>query len=260
MARWSRIGRVCGGQLTSMGKRPAGKAALLVSGAAVIAGCGAAPAPVPHPSPVGTSTAAGYYTAQVPASGQRQATLAVVSGAATITVTAAAIPGSLVTTTAPGNSGIRPQLISSPNRVQLSLASTGQRGPSAVAVQLSTAVTWRLQFDGGTSQTVVNLTNCRVAGVDFTAGSGLIQLALPRPSGTVPITLAGGASQVSLTVPAGVPTRLRLDGGASAATLTGQAHVGLARGSVLSSPGWAKAADRYDVDAPAGIGEISVVG
>ncbi len=226
----------------------------------MIAGCGGVPAPVPPPNPVGTTTAAGNYTAQVPSSGQHRATLAVDSGAATLTVTAAAIPGSLLTTSAPGNSGIRPQLVASPNQVQLSLFNTGQRGPSAVSVELSTAVTWQLQFNGGTSQTVLNLTNCNVAGVDFTAGSGLIQIALPRPSGTVTITLAGGASQVSLTVPGGVPTRLRLEGGASAATLTGQAHVSLGRGTVLSSPGWAKAVNKYDVDAPAGIGAISVVG
>ncbi|HTZ91607.1 MAG TPA: hypothetical protein VMB74_04375 [Streptosporangiaceae bacterium] len=243
-----------------MGKRPAGKAALLISGAAVIAGCGRAPAPVPYPSPVGTTTAAGYYSAQVASSGEHRATLAIDSGATTLTVTAAAIPGSLLRTSAPGNSSLRPQLVSSPNQVQLSLLSTGQRGPSAVSVQLSTAVTWQLEFNGGTSQTVLNLTNGQVAGLDFEAGSGLIQIALPRPSGAVMITLGGGASQVSLTVPGGVPIRLRLDAGASAATLAGQAHLSLSRGTVLSSPGWAEAANKYDVDAPAGIGEISVVG
>ncbi len=268
-----------------MRKRPAGRAAPLVGGAAVVAGCVIAgcviascavagcaivPGGSPRPgapttgtaatSPAAASTASGYYTAQVPASGQRHATMTVVTGAATVTVTAAAIPGSLVRVLTPGNAAIRPQLVSSTGQVQLSLLSTGQRGPSTVSIQLSTAVVWQLQFNGGTSQTVVILTNGKIAGIDFTAGSSLIQLALPRPAGTATITLAGGASQVSLTVPAGVPTRLRLDGGASAATLTGQAHTGLGRGTVLTSPGWAQAANRYDVDATAGIGEISVAG
>lgn len=271
--------RVHEGHLTGMRKRPAGRAALLAGGAAVlgcviaggaIAGCAIVPGGSPRPgapitgaaatSPAATSTATGYYTAQVPASGQHHATLTVVTGAATVTVTAAAIPGNLVRVLTPGNAAIRPQLISSTGQVQLSLLSTGQHGPSTVSVQLSTAVIWQLQFNGGTGQTVVNLTNGKIAGIDFTAGSSLIQLALPRPAGMATITLAGGASQVSLTVPAGVPTRLRLDGGASAATLTGQAHTGLGRGTVLMSPGWPQAANRYDVDATAGIGEISVAG
>ena len=83
-------------------------------------------------------------------------------------------------------------------------------------------------------------------------------MTLPRPSGTATITLAGGAGQVSLTVPPGVPARLRLYGGASAATLFGGTHAGVPRGAVLSSPGWAQAANRYDIDAPAGVSDISV--
>jgi hypothetical protein len=61
-----------------------------------------------------------------------------------------------------------------------------------------------------------------------------------------------------MTVPPGVPVRLRLYGGASAATLFGGTHAGIGHGTVLSSPGWAQAADRYDIDAPAGVSDISV--
>jgi hypothetical protein len=71
-----------------------------------------------------------------------------------------------------------------------------------------------------------------VSGLDFTAGSSLIALTLPRPSGTTLITLAGGASQVSIALPAGVPARLRLYGGASVASLDGQTRSGIAGGTV----------------------------
>jgi hypothetical protein len=98
----------------------------------------------------------------------------------------------------------------------------------------------------------------QLRGADFAAGSSRITMRLPRPRGTVTIMLAGGASQVSLATPAGVPARLRLDGGASTATLGGRNYTGIAGGTVLTGPGWTSAVDRYDIDAPAGVSTISV--
>jgi hypothetical protein len=140
----------------------------------------------------------------------------------------------------------------------LFLDGTGLSGPSAVVIELSSAVRWRLQFSGGASQTVLDVGHAKISGIDFTAGSSLISMTLPRPAGTTTITLAGGASQVDMTIPVGVPARLRLYGGAGTATVGGQTHVGISGGTVLSSPGWAGAEDRYDVDAPAGVSAISV--
>jgi hypothetical protein len=255
-----------GGPGISGRKWPAGKVALLICGAAVIAiasaslipGCGAKHAPSLQSGSRGTGNALADHFAHLASTGQHDATLAVVTSAATLTVTAAAMPGSLMQVSTPGNSDVRPQLLASAGRVRLSLLTTGLLGPSAVSIELSTAVTWQLQFIGGTNQTSVNLSNGQVGGIDFTGGSSVIQMTLPRPAGTALITLAGGASQVNLTTPPGVPARLRLSAGASAATLAGQSYNGVARGTVLSSPGWAQAASRYDIDAPAGINDITV--
>ena len=257
-----------GGQRIKPGKPPVGKVALLAGGAAMIAvgsallipGCGTKPATSPQSGARGASSAAGGHIVQLASTGQHDATLAVVAGAATVTVTAGAIPGSLMRASTPGNSGVRPELVSSAGRVQMYLLTTGQRGPGAVSIELSTAVAWQLQFSGGSSQTVLNLSNGQVAGIDFTAGSNLIQMTLPRPVGTATITLAGGASQVDVSTPPGVAAQLHLDAGASTATLAGQTHTGLAKGTVLTSPGWAQAESRYDIDAPAGIDQISVTG
>jgi len=260
------IGRIYGGPLTSMGKRPVGKVALLVGGAAVIAVSSASVVPgcvaghvTGQQSGLGDA-GGGDHFAQLASTGQHTATLAVVTAAATLTVTAAPMPGRLMQVSTPGNSGVRPQLAASAGRVRLALLGIREHGPSAVSVELSTAVSWQLQFSGGTNQALLNLGNGQVAGIDFSAGSSLIQMTLPRPVGTATITLAGGASQVNLTTPPNVATRLRLYAGASAATLAGQTHNGLARGTVLSSPGWAEATSRYDIDAPAGINDITVTG
>ena len=227
---------------------------MLVTGAAM-AGCAGAPtARQPGLGP----TSAAAHTARLAATGQRRATLALVSGAATITVSAAPLPGTLARAWTPTNANVRPQFLLTADRAQLFLDATGQSGAGAISIQLNPDVTWQLQFTGGSSQTILSLANTKIASIDFTAGASLIQMTLPRPSGTVTITLAGGAGQVSLTVPPGVPARLRLYGGASAATLGGVTHAGVSRGTVLSSPGWAQAANRYDIDAPGGVGDISV--
>jgi hypothetical protein len=83
---------------------------------------------------------------------------------------------------------------------------------------------------------------------------------LPEPAGTVPVTLAGGASQVNISLPKGVPARLRLYGGASLAMLGGRAYSGVSGGKILTGPGWSAAANRYDFAAPAGVSLISVSG
>jgi len=192
------------------------------------------------------------------ADGQRSATLAVVSGVTTVTVDAGVPQETLIRVSTPANSAVRPQLVQQAGRVELFFGNTGHSGPSAVLIQLSSAVAWHLQFSGGATQTVLDLSHGDVSSIDFTAGSSLINMTLPQPHGTIPITLAGGASQVMLTLPHGVPARLRLYGGASTATLAGQTHVGLGGGTILAALGWTSAANRYDVDAPAGVSEISV--
>jgi hypothetical protein len=220
-----------------------------------VAGCGGIPA-ARHPGFWPTSAAA--HRATLAATGQREATLALVSGAATVTVSAAAPSGTLARASTPTNANVRPQFELAADRAQLFLDATGQNGAGTISIELSPSVTWQLQFTAGSNQTILNLANSKISSIDFTAGASLIQMTLPRPSGTVVITLAGGAGQVSLTVPRGVPARLRLYGGASAATLFGGTHAGVQRGAVLSSPGWANAANRYDIAAPAGVSDISV--
>jgi hypothetical protein len=199
------------------------------------------------------------HTVSVPLGGRQRAELAVLSGATSITVRAAARPGPLISVSTPATAGSVPVLAVSGGTVQLTLrdSGTGGGGPAAVTVALNPGVAWRLTLSGGASQTAVFLGTGRLRGADFTAGSSQVTMRLPRPRGTVQIVLAGGASQVRLTAPAGVPARLALDGGASTATLAGQTTTGIAGGTVLTAPGWASAANRYDIEAPAGVADIS---
>jgi hypothetical protein len=131
-------------------------------------------------------------------------------------------------------------------------------GASAVAVTLNAAVSWRLVLGGGTTRTSADLRGGQVTGIAFTAGSSVISLALPRPRGNVPIQLAGGASQFLLSLPGGVPAQVTAVGGAGEVSLEGQDHVGVAGGSVFTTPGWSAGGPGFDVDATAGAALVTV--
>jgi hypothetical protein len=141
--------------------------------------------------------AAAPHTVSVPLGDRQRAQLALLSGAASITVATAARPGPLIRVSTPDAAGSVPVLAVSGGTIQLTLrdSGTGGGGPAAVAV--------------------------------------------------------------TLTAPAGVPAQLALDGGASTATLAGQTTTGIAGGTVLTAPGWAGAVNRYDIEAPAGVSDIS---
>jgi hypothetical protein len=201
---------------------------------------------------------AGAHVATVPLAGHgRGAELDVLGGATSITVGTARLGGDLLRVSTPAGAGIRPDLVSG-HAVRLFLDSTGTGGPAAVRVTLNSGVAWRLAFAGGSAQTSMFLGRGQLRGADFAAGSSQLTMRLPRPRGTVTIVLAGGASRVTVAAPAGVPARLSLDGGAGSTTLGGRSHSGVAGGTVLTAPGWSGAADRYDIQAPAGVARISV--
>jgi hypothetical protein len=218
-------------------------------------------APLTSPAPAATPGASfphlPPHTVTAARGLRSHAELDVVSGATTVTVDAARLGSALLTASTPADSGVAPELVVG-DAVQVFLDQAGGSGPAALRITLNSAVQWQLVFSGGASQTAVDLSAGRIVGADFTAGTSLISMQLPEPSGTATIVLAGGASQLNLSIPAGVPARLRLDGGASSVTLGGRSYRGIADGTVLTEPGWAGAGRRYDIDAPAGISTIFV--
>jgi hypothetical protein len=230
------------------------RASWLALGAVLLAVSGCTSALPPPPGPSGQVPP---HTVTAARDGRDQAVLDVVSGASTITIGTADLGTELVSASTPANSGVRPDLVQG-STVQVFLDQTGLPGPAALSVLLNSGVTWRLVLAGGASQTSVDLGSGSFGGADLAAGSSLITMRLPRPAGTVTVIMAGGASQMSVSIPSGVPAQLRLDGGASSATLGGRTYTGIAGGTVLTTPGWAGATRRYEIDAPAGVSAISV--
>jgi len=233
-------------------------AAAVLLGAALVAGCTNGPLVV-HALSRHFGHKSSSHVATAALGLRHTAELDVVNGATSVSVRTARLGPELLRVTTPPTSGLRPDLVIG-STVQLYLDSAGGNGPAAVQVVLNSGVSWHLLFAGGANQTSADLSGGRFAGADFAAGSSLIAMSLPRPSGTVTVQLSGGASQVSVGLPTGVPVQLRLLGGASSAILLGHTYTGIAGGTVLTSPGWAQAHSRYLIDAPAGVSTINVTG
>jgi hypothetical protein len=234
-------------------------------------GSGPGQAPYPGvPADHVTTVAAGALPG---AGGHGVVTLVVLSGAPSVSVRVARLESGdlLAAATAPGY-GARP--VAEVNRaggdgrsagvIGLSLdpvgaeGGTGPAGGAQLSVTLSAGVTWQLDFGGGTTQTTVDLTGGHVAGLDFGQGSSQVRVTLPRPDGTTRVRLDGGASQLSIAVPGGVPARVTAGAGAGQVLLGGHSYTGIAGGTVLAQPGWSGAPSRVDVDATSGASQISV--
>jgi hypothetical protein len=127
-----------------------------------------------------------------------------------------------------------------------------------IEIRLNSRVRWTLRLTGGADATTVDMSAGHLAGVEFAAGVTRIRLALPRPDGTVAVRMLAGASEFDVTAPAGVPARVRLGSGAGSVTVDGSTRTGVAQGTVLTPPSWESAADRYDIEAVAGVSRLTL--
>jgi hypothetical protein len=205
----------------------------------------------PRPGPGGPG-------ATLPTDGRTSATLEIVSGTPVLTIGVARLGGTLLRAWTPAGDPVKPVITgSSPVRLSLVPAGGGRKA-GTVSVQLNSAVAWNLDFAGGTQRTVADLRGGRVSGITFAAGSDVIDVTMPQPSGTVIIRLAAGASQLLLTLPPGVPARVTADDGSSQVTMDSLSRTGVAGGTVITAPGWATAGARFDVDATSGVARVAI--
>jgi hypothetical protein len=203
------------------------------------------------------------HVASMPVAGRASATLEVTSGTPVLTIGVAKLGGALLRVSTPDYAPVRP-VLSGSGPVVLSLEGTSPSGPApkgggyAVRVVLNSAVVWNLDLAGGTQRTAADLRGGRAGQITVTAGSDILDVTLPRPTGTTALRLAGGESQLLVSLPGGVPAQVTVGGGASFVMVDGQSLTGVAGGTVLTPPGWASAASRFDIDATAGVSRLTV--
>jgi DNA-binding MarR family transcriptional regulator len=125
-------------------------------------------------------------------------------------------------------------------------------------VVLNGDLPWFLDVRSAASLLTADLHDLDLRGLSLRGGASQVEVSLPRPRGTVPLTIAGGASAVTLLRPAGVPLRARLRGGASDLSLDGSHFGFLGRDWRWETPDFATAPDRYDLDLSGGASGVTV--
>ncbi len=185
------------------------------------------------------------------------ARLVVPDAASRVQVVLANIPGLLYRISTPAGSGLTPRVTRRGAVVRAGLAPTGQDGPDEVRIVLNRGVRWDIRLPAGAGEQSLDLARGRLTRLDVGA-SGLVELRLPRPYGTVPVTLTGGIGTLSVIAPQGAPVRLHLAGGAGSALTPWTADEELPPATTLAPAIWLTARDRYAVRAKAGIGILSL--
>lgn len=222
---------------TSGGQSPLVRKSLLIPVCLLLAGCSSQVGSLtagPHPiglNPVGLNP---RHTAE----------LDVVSGASTVLVRSANLGAALCRAEDPAQVEVQDDVV----RV-----SVRPGGPGNVVIDLNSAVSWRVALDGGATEENIDLSGGRLAELDLGAGAGRITAVLPQPEGTVPVRMTGGASSFEVRLPDQVEAQVLFAGGAGEATIDGTVHTGIAGSTLLATPGWSTAANRYSVDNAAGV-------
>jgi hypothetical protein len=181
--------------------------------------------------------------------------LTVRGAASRVEVRLADLPGLLYRISTPIDSALAPRVTGGVGRVRLGLAPTGDGGPATVRILLNRHVRWDIRMPSGAGEQHLDLTGGSVARIDL-GTSGLVDVALPRPVGTVPVRLTGGVGDAVFTGPG--PMRLSLRKGARFVRTPWAGANGSPPGTVLEQPGWAAASNRYTVFAGTGLNRLTV--
>jgi hypothetical protein len=189
--------------------------------------------------------------------GRSGAYLVVRDAASRVEVRLADLPGLLYRISTPADSGLSPRVTGADGRIRLRLQATGDDGPDTVTIVLNRSVRWDIRLPAGAGEQRLHLADGSVTRLDL-GSSGLLDIALPRPVGTVPVTLRGGVGSVSVLAPRDAPVRFRLHGGAGSVDTPWTANNGTLVGGVLADPRWPAVHDRYAVYARAGVGSLTL--
>jgi hypothetical protein len=136
----------------------------------------------------------------------------------------------------------------------------GSRRERSGEIVLGTRVPWRIEFGGGVSRLAADLSRLELASFEVEGGASRVELRLPEPSGSVPVCLCGGASNVAVQRPEGVATRLRVSGGVTNLSFDGR-HFGVVGDEAeLQTPDYDDASDRYDIAVTGGANNLSING
>jgi hypothetical protein len=128
----------------------------------------------------------------------------------------------------------------------------------SVAIVLHAGHAWSVEINGGAGEVQANLDATTIQSLHIDGGVAKTTLRLPRPSGAVPLVIAGGASDLDIHLPEG--TAFSLDGrrGVTDLTLDSQ-HLSAVGGHYhFETPGLVDSDDHYRIAVGGGASGLSV--
>ena len=132
------------------------------------------------------------------------------------------------------------------------------RSECPAELELSVSVPWNIEIRGGTSRLIADLRELRLGSLSLEGGASRVEVVLPAPTGTVPVVIVGGASNVVIRRPNGVAARLRVGGGATHLKFNDR-HIGAAGGELdLLDRDYDGTTDRYDMAVTGGANNVSI--
>jgi hypothetical protein len=130
--------------------------------------------------------------------------------------------------------------------------------PTRGEITLSGRVPWDIEARWGISHVVADLGGLDLRGLEISGGSSNTDVRLPRPTGSVAVRIGGGASDVELIRPAGVPVRVHIGSGVSKLAVDDFRLDSAGGKTDWQSPDYGGARDRYDIEIGAGAGKVTI--
>lgn len=130
--------------------------------------------------------------------------------------------------------------------------------PPTGEITLSGRVPWAIRAHWGMSDVTADLEGLELRDLEISGGSSRLEIRLPRPGTSIPLRIGGGASNVEMIRPAGVPVRVRIGGGASKLVIDDFAVDSAGGGTDWRSPDYDAAEQRYDIEIGAGASNVTV--
>jgi hypothetical protein len=160
-------------------------------------------------------------------------------------------------------SGLKPDvsLDASSGDVHISQSNTSgfflQSRRFALTLQLNSSVPWKIAVNSGASSDVFMLATVRVVSIDVNAGASKEDITVGDPSGTVPITVNGGAPTVNVHRPPGAAASVSVSGGAASLSFDGRQSKAVGTLTAQTSD-YDHASDRYQIRVDGGAANVTV--
>lgn len=130
--------------------------------------------------------------------------------------------------------------------------------PTRGEIVLSGRIPWAIRAGMGMSQVVADLEELELRDLEISGGTSQVEVRLPRPKEAVRVRIGGGASNVELIRPTGVPVGVHIGGGVSKLAID-DFRLGAAVGMTdWRSPDYDQVEGRYDIEIGAGASEVTI--